>query len=793
MKRVVSILLIVLLIATFFVSYQLLSFYFKEGFEKDLVIIDKIDMFGLVGYCEQASDPTNCYKFAARLKGDATVCEDLEGFDLNQCLGVVGIETSDKNVCLLMNDQNMKSICQREILKKTSNELICEQVAVDNVTFTRDQCYLKAAEYTSNEKLCDKTSFSEECYLTVGLQKQDLSICEKSADLDYVDYCRYKLGENCEDLTNNDLKYYCKAKESSDVSQCAYIVDYEKEKDCVVELGNLDASVCKTYSSDYQNCLKDMALLSGDETTCDSFDVECKILVAVKYGKAEICEELDSKDCYHNLALSTEDELYCDKISVGETNVQLEVQEEQCISQVAVLKQDLDICSNLRNSVVRDLCQRKVNTRIAEETGDETYCEDNEESLSDNLECYYNVAVSTGNYKLCEYLEEASYEELSNRCYELVMIKKQEEYFEVKEVDVNRDYLEYCSFSYGDLEDDYEEQQFSELKCKIKLTRDYSLCQGIISKDYTADCYNYILSLTDNSNICGELVDPYNINTCYKNFARKLKDPTLCSKLTNEYDGDVCVVDLSNANPGMISVKEEAVLCSQMNAGKDNCYSKLAIKTKDKTLCNQISSTDGKTNCLIDVAEELADESICAEIKEKYDSNDPSLFVDNCYSAIAAVTDDKIHCVEIIDEYSRYSCFADKSELYYLSWANENCKIQTGINKDYCNLRLAYIDKKETNCEKIKQSEIKDLCYRELSRGKEISYCELISNSDVKDYCYAEMGELLKDVELCLKVNDVYEHDHCLNNVASLIGSNEPCNSLNSRSSFSQSCGQYYI
>lgn len=108
-------------------------------------------------------------------------------------------------------------------------------------------------------------------------------------------------------------------------------------------------------------------------------------------------------------------------------------------------------------------------------------------------------------------------------------------------------------------------------------------------------CYINVARSLKDSSICEQSNEP---NTCYVEIVSELKDKSICEKIIN--------LDIK------LDIKSE-------------CYDRLARATLDESFCNLITSNylkmegfDLVDNCLLDIAIKKKDKSICEKINDTF-------------------------------------------------------------------------------------------------------------------------------------------------------------------------------
>jgi len=97
-----------------------------------------------------------CYSYAARNKGDDSLCQKIkDGEWLSYCKTIVKKDSSQCDSLMstgIMGDYWVNN-CYEELAKTTNNLLLCEKF---NATYRYVDCYQAVASYNNDIKICDK-------------------------------------------------------------------------------------------------------------------------------------------------------------------------------------------------------------------------------------------------------------------------------------------------------------------------------------------------------------------------------------------------------------------------------------------------------------------------------------------------------------------------------------------------------------------------------------------------------------------------------------------------------------
>ncbi|MFH0971042.1 MAG: hypothetical protein V1835_00595 [Candidatus Micrarchaeota archaeon] len=114
--------------------------------------------------------------------------------------------------------------------------------------------------------------------------------------------------------------------------------------------------------------------------------------------------------------------------------------------------------------------------------------------------------------------------------------------------------------------------------------------------------------------LCKEKTEGLEDAKCVKDLAVAQKDASLCLQLSGKYTINSCVGFLLLDNPELMT----SDVCEKVeeNNIRESCYVKVAINTKDGSLCtsDKITIVDVRDACLTDVAKLTNDKGLCPKI-----------------------------------------------------------------------------------------------------------------------------------------------------------------------------------
>lgn len=226
----------------------------------------------------------------------------------------------------------------------------------------------------------------------------------------------------------------------------------------------------------------------SQSTFCDNLadpdKEDCLIKLAGSAKDDSICNQIQNKEilieCYHRVALFTTNPAICNKINKIEGFSEYQdVFQDICQIEVAALKKDLSMCTNLKTA----------------------------DPMGKDI-CYKEVAVAKRSSEICNQIQD---EETKQQCLILA----------AKDVSV-------CSQMEGDNKD----------ACLITVagvSRDASICERVTFKD---QCYDLVGVTTKNAQMCNKIKDTYVKEVCSTNVAQALNS-SLCDELP-DHERELC-------------------------------------------------------------------------------------------------------------------------------------------------------------------------------------------------------------------------------------------------------------
>jgi len=149
-----------------------------------------------------------------------------------------------------------------------------------------------------------------------------------------------------------------------------------------------------------------------------------------------------------------------------------------------------------------------------------------------------------------------------------------------------------------------------------RIKQDVSLCIKYVSAD---SCYSAVaLSALDES-LCKNIGDDYTRGRCYLGIAQEKREVKICQNIPRDFERGQCIESvekfLGTFDPNYdhkknIELRDRAlqesnyILCSQIRYNeslKTECYTNVAVKSKDEVICKQIIDEYWGPACIRDV------------------------------------------------------------------------------------------------------------------------------------------------------------------------------------------------
>ena len=369
----------------------------------------------------------------------------------------------------------------------------------------------------------------------------------------------------------------------------------------------------------------------------------------------------------------------------------------------------LSICENISDQDIKNACIGGVTENI-------TLC-------NGGYECYTAVAILKNDPSICEKGPSPSL------CYwNFALVRKN---------------VSFC-FLLSDRDRD---------SCLLKLAeieKNFSFCGLIIDSTFSTGCYDALFEIIkpNKPDMCKAIALYYEHFRCENDIVSKYTDDIEeCKKISVPLNKYRCLARVTNN----VSICDEMYEALKDNIfintlrEKDECYSevysKVAMETKDLTLCEKIDDTFRKEKCFRDIAVETKNISICEKIESDYKFT--------CYSIIAKVTGDANICEDVPLRPNVIHCY----EMVAVSTENATLceKLTDRKDKERCFRKIAELTNDTTLCQKLDDLGVRASCVTEIaSKTGDASGCEILPQGYFKDYCYLVAAYKTMNVELLI-------------------------------------------
>ncbi|NYZ76594.1 hypothetical protein H0N98_05090 [Candidatus Micrarchaeota archaeon] len=372
----------------------------------------------------------------------------------------------------------------------------------------------------------------------------------------------------CSQIVNRDdgdRCYYNDAIEKNNLIACSFIFSDVLRDNCNLRFAvNLtDPALCARIANGYtrDDCYHTIAPMAGI-MTCnkienDSLRKKCRLELG---DESVLCEGMSANYDY-NLCMAKSKNNYsiCNEI----TNHSFW---DDCYFDFAKAKSNYKICGLLSSSGGRDSCFQY----FANLTSNSSLCE----NISFSYTRYLCITRLTGDYA---------------RCNELSDYLQKDSCFKVFASEHTAPNL--CLNISTHL---YQDACFTDIAMKSK---DASICSRMICYECIndrEDCYMKVANATSDPSPCGKITDSMKGDLCYLTVAKTSSNPSYCSPMQNNYRRNTCyssVIYGQSFAPSM---------CADINYTnwKDECYQKIAISSKNSTLCQNIADPFVKSKCI---------------------------------------------------------------------------------------------------------------------------------------------------------------------------------------------------
>jgi len=233
---------------------------------------------------------------------------------INKCLFIVAYSEKNGYVCMIINSSSYKDDCWRIVGELTNDTKICDQLISPDqngriLSMHQDRyvgCYCRIANMTKDPLVCKNIDvvFTSKC-LANAMEVPDETICQK-------------LGNN-----SNECYIYV-AEQKNDIKICEFIA-YEIEKNrcksiITTKIGNPEG--CNNLDAYKESCYLGIASSTNNVSLCKFtgiFQNQCYSSIGTSTLNISICEMATDEDgyrgtCITNIARNTNNINVCNRI-----------------------------------------------------------------------------------------------------------------------------------------------------------------------------------------------------------------------------------------------------------------------------------------------------------------------------------------------------------------------------------------------------------------------------------------------------------------------------------------------
>ncbi len=267
---------------------------------------------------------------------------------VHRCISKIALNKGDSDICGEIGDDYYKDDCFSEMVLKTHEISLCNQVSEAN----RPSCYTKYAVQEKSVFICDdigeeQQDAKEDCIVEVAASGEDhLEMCMDVKNPSKHEKCVMNFAKAA-----GGYGVCVQLNSESKQIQCYHAVAKEKqdEKSCrMIENSPLDRS----------RCYKDVAVLKQDESLCadvndDTMKDDCYLSVGTSVSKATICNDINNVEkknsCYLSVATNKGEWEVCERIPAG-------LDRDNCIHQAALQSRVFGDCDHIEDEEIKKDC-----------------------------------------------------------------------------------------------------------------------------------------------------------------------------------------------------------------------------------------------------------------------------------------------------------------------------------------------------------------------------------------------------------------------------------------------------
>jgi hypothetical protein len=233
-------------------------------------------------------------------------------------------------------------------------------------------------------------------------------------------------------------------------------------------------------------------------------------------------------------------------------------------------------------------------------------------------------------------------------------------------------------------------------------TYNISKCSEIARSDISQQCYTMLLAggATANTSICDRM-SGVSADNCFSQLASKKNDTSLCMRVNSSYTRDNCISNIATAknNPSMC---DSMSVSASRNMCKNQIFERLAITEKDVSYCKLLIVENGSNQDM----------------------------VDRCIFSMAKKLNDSSYCGQITNVFAKELCLTGSID------PNSCSQISDSRGKEACLYIAAVYSNDPERCTTMPSDAMRDNCYIQVaSNTKNAAICSHISSADLRDQC----------------------------------------------------------
>ena len=232
--------------------------------------------------------------------------------------------------------------------------------------------------------------------------------------------------------------------------------------------------------------------------------------------------------------------------------------------------------------------------------------------------------------------------------------------------------------------------------------------------------------------------------------------------------GDV-YLNLSLCDKGLVPDANSTFgYTAQSLSTRNSCYSDIAIRTNNPSICDGLHDTYGDIWCYTNTAQFLRNTSLCDKLGVIYPGELQKGYKEDCLKQVtkevgrysmnlAKETNDSKICATIEDGEYRDQCYLNLASITGDAGLCDN--VIDNRSKEHCK---SWAMNDLSFCDNEKQPALNAGCYLSfVYKLNDTSLCDRINNINGTWKCYGEAATAYKNKSLCDKINDTIWKDKC--------------------------------